>query len=77
MSEISAIQSATLGIKRGMEGAAKNAREIASKDALEGNSENLATSIVELKENVNQVKASAKALKIIDETIGTILDVKA
>ena len=37
----------------------------------------LATSMVELNQNALQVKASASALEIIEETIGTILDIRA
>ncbi|MCK5092185.1 MAG: hypothetical protein KAR30_06620 [Gammaproteobacteria bacterium] len=74
----SGINSSLQGIQRGMQGLSKNAAQIASKDFM-GNQgvEGLAKVTVEMMENKNQVEASAKALQIIQETIGTILDIKA
>ncbi len=77
MSVISAAQSSLLGIQRGLDGVQKNAAEIASKDQLSAQSPKaLAESFVELKLNSLQVGASAKALSIVMETIGTIIDIK-
>lgn len=74
----SGINSSLQGIQRGMQGLSKNAAQIASKDFMENQgAEGLATVAVEMLENRNQVEASAKALQIIQETIGTILDIKA
>lgn len=78
MSGISGINSSLQGIQRGMQGLARNAAEIASKDFMETKgSEGLARITVEMMQNKNQVQASAKALQIIQETIGTILDIRA
>lgn len=74
----SGINSSLQGIQRGMQGLSKNAAQIASKDFMENQGvEGLAKIAVEMKENKNQVRASAKALQIIQETIGSILDIKA
>ena len=78
MSGISGINSSLQGIQRGMQGLSKNAAQIASKDFMEDQGvEGLARITVEMIENKTQVQASAKALQIIQETIGTILDIKA
>ena len=78
MSGMSGINSSLQGIQRGMQGLAKNAATIASKDFMETQGpEGLAKVTVEMIENKTQVQASAKALQIIQETIGTILDIKA
>lgn len=78
MSGISGINSSLQGIQRGMQGLAKNAAEIASKDFMEAQGpEGLARVAVDMIENKTQVQASAKALQIIQETIGSILDIKA
>lgn len=74
----SMINTALSGIHRGMDNLQKNASEIASKSTMEGeNSRSLIESLVELKANVQQVKASAKVLEVSDTLIGTLLDTKA
>jgi flagellar hook protein FlgE len=78
MSEISGINSALLGIQRGLAGAKKNAAEIASSEQMDSDStSDLAKPMVELLENKLQVQASAKVVKTLDETLGSLLDVKA
>lgn len=79
MSEISAFNSALSGIQKGLTGIRKNAADIASSANIDSGSgtEQLTRSIVELKENEILVKASAKVLKAVDETIGTLLDEEA
>ncbi len=78
ISGVSGINSAVQGIQRGMRGLAKNAADIASKDMMETQGpEGLVKATVEMMENKTQVQASAKALQIIQETIGSILDIKA
>jgi len=78
MSEISAFNSALSGIQKGLTGIRKNAADIASANIDSGSgTEQLTRSIVELKENEILVKASAKVLKAVDETIGTLLDEEA
>ena len=74
----SGINSSLQGIQKGMQGLSKNVAQIASKDFMENQGvEGMAKIAVEMKENKNQVEASAKALQIIQETIGSILDIKA
>ena len=78
MSGISALQNSLLGIHRGLQGAKKNAAEIASaKQFTAGSPKDLAESMVELKMNALQVKASAKAFEITMDAIGSIIDTKA
>lgn len=78
MSSISGVNSAMQGIYRGLEGMNRNAAEIASADQMESDSPvDLTTSMVELNQNALQVKASASALEIIEDTIGSILDIRA
>jgi hypothetical protein len=78
MSGISGINSAMQGIYRGMEGVRKNAAEIASPEQFTTDSPiSMTKSMVELRENATLVKASVSAVKIIEETIGSILDIRA
>ncbi len=79
MSEISALSQAMAGIYRGMAGMKKNAGEIASAAQLESGAtaQTLTRPIIEMKQNQHLVQASAKAVKIIDETIGSLFDEKA
>jgi len=79
MNEISALGSSLLGIQKGLSGLRKNAADIARAGSAEGGltTEQLTTSIVGLKENELQVQASAKVLKTVDETIGSLFDDKA
>ena len=72
------LNNAASGIYKGLDSLQSNASQIASKATLEGNNEqSLATSLVGLKTSVLQVAASAQVVKAIDETLGTLLDVKA
>ena len=72
------LNNAASGIYKGLDSLQSNAGQIASKASLEGNNEqSLATSLVGLKTSVLQVAASAQVVKAIDETLGTLLDVKA
>ena len=79
MSEIDALNSAMLGINRGLTDLRKQAGKIASKTAAEGGASamDLTRPLVEMKSSALQVKASAKAVKLIDEAIGTLFDDKA
>ncbi len=70
-------QTALSGIQNGMQDLQKNASQIASKSTMEGeNSKPLIESIVDMRANVIQVKASAKALQVSDNLVGTLLDIK-
>lgn len=77
MSGISALNNALTGIHKGLEGAKRNAAEIASKGTFtQDTPDSLATSMVELKQNTLQVKASAKAFEIISNAVGSIINIK-
>lgn len=76
MSEISALQHALNGVYKGMQGLRKNAQEIASNSDT-GAATDLTRSVVELIQNRNQVQASAKVIKTVDDTLGVLLDEKA
>ncbi len=69
---------ALAGIQNGFDSLQENASQIASKSTMEGtNTQSLVESVVDLKANVQQVSASMKVLKVSEELIGTILDIKA
>jgi len=74
----SALGSALYGIQKGLTGIDKNAAQIASADAFNSqNPADFAQPLVELQSNALQVEMSAKVMKSLDETIGTLLDVVA
>lgn len=74
----SALGSALYGIQKGLTGLDKNAAQIASADAFNAqNPADFAQPLVELQSNALQVEMSAKVMKSLDETIGTLLDVVA
>ena len=78
MSGSIALDTGLTGIRNGLDGIQKAASQIASKDAMEGNSpHNLAESMVDLKVHEHQVSASAQVVKAADDMIGTLLDIKA
>lgn len=79
MNEISALNSSLLGIQKGLSGLRKNAADIARAGSAEGGvtTGQLTTSIVGLKESELQVKASARVLETVNETIGSLFDEKA
>ena len=66
------------GIHKGLDGIQKTASQIASKDAMEADGPNeLANSMVDLTVYTHQVNASAQVVKITDQILGTLLDIKA
>ena len=72
------LDTAMTGIHKGMNDLHKNASQIAAKSSMEDESKRpLIESLVDLRSNVQQVKASAKVLQVSDEIIGTLLDIKA
>lgn len=78
MSSISALHSGIQGIHQGLRDLDRNAARIASKDQFTAqNASNVAEPLVDLELNKLQVAASAKVVKTVDETIGTILDITA
>jgi len=77
MSGISALNNAVLGIQKGLEGAKRNAADIASADQFnQKDTASLVTSLVELKQNTLLVKASGKAFEMISDAIGSIINIK-
>lgn len=68
----SAYSNALGGIQRGVQGLERNADEIAR--ASKGDGANIAEQLVESRMNKLQVEASAKMVKTIDGTIGSLLD---
>lgn len=73
MSTIPAIQSAFQGIQSGMQSMNKNAFAVASESTKGGD---MVTPLVNMNSDKFQVQASAKALQISSETLGTLLDIK-
>jgi hypothetical protein len=66
----SAIQSALSGINRGVAGVNQDAAIVASTGANVG-------ALVDAQQQLLSIEASAKALTITDQTLGTLIDVKA
>ena len=69
--------SALFGIQRGMDNMRVNASKIASASQMEnkpGSGQDMTRTLVELHENSHYTKASVKALKTHDATIGFLLD---
>ena len=74
----SALSSALYGIQKGLTGIDKDAAQIASTGAFNSqNPADFAQPLVDLQSNRLQVEMSAKVMKSLDETIGTLLDVRA
>ncbi|CAK0768434.1 conserved hypothetical protein [Gammaproteobacteria bacterium] len=76
-SNFSAIYSnASLGIQRGMQGAARNAAQVAGAEQLSGTADPTQP-LLDNKSDSISVRANAKVLKAADDTLGTLLDVMA
>jgi hypothetical protein len=65
-----AVQNALLGINRGMANFSQDAQAVAQGGAVTG-------ALVDAQQQALDVKASAAALSIADQTLGTLLDIKA
>ncbi len=78
MAAIPALQSAVLGIQRGISQLNSDANTIA-RAPIEGSvaSPEVVDALVGLTEDRLQVTASAKALKSVDDSLGSLLDVLA
>ncbi|MES9856819.1 MAG: hypothetical protein ABW166_09490 [Sedimenticola sp.] len=77
---INSITGAALqGIQRGLQGMRRSTAEIASARALSGRiaGKDMVRSMVELHQSGHHVAASIKAFKAANETIGSLLDIKA
>jgi hypothetical protein len=66
----SAVQNALLGINRGMANFAQDTQAVAQGGAV-------TDALVDAQQQALNVKASATALSIADQTLGTLLDIKA
>ena len=78
MVDLIGLNSAISDINKGFENLDPNASKIAGKATLEDdNPQSLASSLVGFKTSALQVAASAQVVKSVDETLGTLLDVKA
>jgi len=74
----SALSSALYGIRKGLTGMDKNAAKIASAETFKSqNTMDIARPLVDMQSDRLQVEASAKVMKTVDETIGTLLDTVA
>ena len=75
---IPVISNGFTGINNGMGNLKHDAQEIASTTAKGGeNTADLAKSLVDLNLDRHQIEASVKVVQAVDETIGTLLNVKA
>ena len=75
----SAIQSALSGINRGIAGVNQDAAIVASNglNAGGGAGDAVTNALLDAQQQLLSVEASAKALSITDQTLGTLIDVKA
>lgn len=72
----SAFQSAEQGIRRGLNGLDQDAAKVAGA-GISGGADSTAGAMVDASQQKLIVQASARALSITDETLGTIIDMKA
>jgi len=74
----SAIQNALTGIDRGIAGVNQDAAIVASNGLAAGGSGDAVTNaLIDAQQQLLSVEASAKALSITDQALGSLLDVKA
>jgi hypothetical protein len=74
----SALGNALHGIQKGLTGMDKNAAKIASAAAFNSqNPADVAQPLVDMQNNRLQVELSAKVMKTVDATIGSLIDVVA
>jgi hypothetical protein len=73
-----AVQNAQLGINRGMANLDRDAQVIAQGSAAApDNGDGMIGALVDAQVQKLSVEASARALSIVDQTLGTLLDIKA
>jgi hypothetical protein len=74
----SSVQNAQLGISRGMANLSRD-QEIIARGAggLGGGAEAITGALIDAQQQKLDVEASVKALSITDQTLGTLLDIKA
>jgi len=71
-----AFQSAQLGISRGIAGLDRDSQVVASSDVASGDTGALTGALVDALQERILVQASARMLKTVDQTLGTLIDVK-
>lgn len=75
---VSALESARAGIARGMRGLAADAQTIAHANVdKESQVSDLSDALVQSIVDRIQVQASARMMRTVDETLGTLIDTKA
>lgn len=74
---LGALQSAELGIKRGLEGIERNAQTVANASVEPAKTEDVTNALVDSLQQRNAVTANARMLSAADLTLGTLLNVKA
>ena len=70
-----AVQNAQAGINQGMANLARDAQAIAGSSVADGNG--VTNALVDAQQQKLDVEASVKALEIADQTLGTLIDIKA
>ena len=74
----SALGNALHGMQKGLTGMDKNAAKIASAEAFNSqNPADVAQPLVDMQNNRLQIEASAKVVKTVDATIGSLIDIIA
>lgn len=73
---ISALSSSLAGLQQGMARLDQTALNIA-RTGTTSNDDDVATNMVNLVEEKTQVKASAAAVKTVDDVLGTLIDTRA
>lgn len=81
MNVTSALSTGVLGLNRGLDGVQKAASDIAGEGKTdtpeEGTGKNLNESLENLVVEKNAVAASTKVVRSVDETLGTLIDIRA
>ena len=72
-----AVQNAQLGINRGMANLSRDEQVIAQSSTAPDNGNGMIGALVDAQTQKLDVEASARALSIVDQTLGTLLDIKA
>ncbi len=73
----SAVQNSQLGIGRGMTNLARDQETIAQSSAGLGSLDAVTGALIDAQQQKIYVEANVKALSITDQTLGTLLDIKA
>jgi hypothetical protein len=72
-----ALQSAQLGISRGMNGVARDAQTVADSIMIPAGTDSIPGALVDSLQQKLLVAASARMMSTVDETLGTLIDVTA